>query len=363
MSSGDDDPRAALARVSEQFDLNEYEIDAYLAVLDHGQLSASEIADWTDIPQPRVYDTVRTLAERGLVELQESRPIQVLAVDPEEAFADVHPSFEALITNLEARYTEPARTAGAVSLVKSRSSIRRYVEAVIEAADYELVLSLTPDLLEQFKSKLAARRDAGVTIELLVTPAAEAPEPAVFEYFAVATRTRARRGITTPVLAVADGDYSVYATQDALVRADDRYGVVFNRSALGFLVSGFFNTVLWTTAEPLVENGPERFSSRRYASIRRCVKDVAERPAEDDPLYATVDGRDIETGEHRMIAGRIVDVAIEFGEQTAALTIETDAGPVTVGGRVAALEDVEAHEIYVDPVPRSTADSGEHTAE
>jgi sugar-specific transcriptional regulator TrmB len=347
-----DDPRGALARVGERFDLNEYEIDAYLAVLEHGQLSASEIADRTEIPQPRVYDTVRSLAERGLVTLQESRPIQVLAVDPQEAFADVHDSLEALISDLEARYTEPARETGAVSLIKSRSSILRYVEAVIEAAEYELVCSLTPDLLERYESELAAKREAGVTIELLVTPAAEAPSTEEFEYRSVATRARARRGITTPVLAVADGNYSVYATQDAIAWDGDRYGVVFNRSALGFLLTGFFNTVLWTTAQPLAENGIEGTFPRRYASIRRCVKDLADRESltgDDGSLTATIEGRDILSGEYLTVSGRIVGASLASDEQSAALDVETNEGEtVSVGGRVAALEDIEAHEIHVE---------------
>ena len=357
-----DDPRAALARVGERFDLNEYEINAYLAVLEHGQLSASEIADETDIPQPRVYDTVRSLAERGLVELQESRPIQALAIDPEEAFADAHASLEALISDLEARYTEPARETGAVSLIKSRSSILRYIEEVIEAAEYELVLSLTPTLLERFEADLAAQREAGVTVELLVTPAGEAPDPGEYEYFSVATRARARRGITTPVLAVADGNYSVYATQDAIAWDGDRYGVVFNRSALGFLVSGFFNTVLWTTAQPLAQNGFEGAFPRRYASIRRCVKDLTERgdgvdgsnargdgDRDGDDIYATVEGRDILSGERLTVSGKVVGELLAADEQSAALDIETEDGTrVSVGGRVAALEDIEAYEIYLD---------------
>jgi len=60
-----DDLRGTLDRVGDRFNLGEYEIDAYLAVLEHGELTASDIADRTDIPQPRVYDTVRSLSDRG----------------------------------------------------------------------------------------------------------------------------------------------------------------------------------------------------------------------------------------------------------------------------------------------------------
>jgi sugar-specific transcriptional regulator TrmB len=36
-----DDLRTTLERIGERFDLGEYEIEAYLAVLEHGELTAS----------------------------------------------------------------------------------------------------------------------------------------------------------------------------------------------------------------------------------------------------------------------------------------------------------------------------------
>jgi sugar-specific transcriptional regulator TrmB len=337
-----DDLRLNMERVGERFNLGEYEIDAYLAVLEHGELTASEIADRTDIPQPRVYDTVRSLSDRGLVELRESRPMKIVAVDPQDAFGNIQSSLTELVDELGARYTAPARDTEAVSLVKSRSTILRYLEEVIENAEYELVLSLTPDLLRRFYEDLSAATDDGVSIDLLVTPASRAPDPEEFDYLEVCTIARARRGITTPVLAVADGEYSVYATQDALRDDQDRYGVIFNRSALGFLVSGFFGTVLWTTAETLATDGKDRPFPRRYASIRRAVKDVRDIGGE---FYATVQGRDVETGNPVVVEGKVVDVAFVDTEEVASMVIETEDGPVEVGGLVAALEDVEAQEL------------------
>jgi sugar-specific transcriptional regulator TrmB len=340
-----DDLRDTLDHVGDRFNLGEYEIDAYLAVLEHGELTASDIADRTDIPQPRVYDTVRSLSDRGLVELRESRPMKIVAVDPDDAFGDLQSSFAEMVNELEARYTAPTRETEAVSLVKSRSTILRYLEEIIAGAEYELAVSLTPGLLRRFRDQLAEKVANGVSVELLVTPASKAPDPDEFDYMEVATIARARRGITTPILAVADGEYSVYATQDALRDDRERYGVIFNRSALGFLVSGFFGTVLWTTAETLATNGAERPFPRRYASIRRAVKDVRE--FGDEEFYATVEGRDIETGEAVTVRGRVVDLAFEDTEEVASLVVETTSGRVEIGGRVAALEDVEGQEIVI----------------
>jgi len=339
-----DDLRGTLDTVGERFNLGDYEIDAYLAVLEHGQLTASEIADRTDIPQPRVYDTVRSLSDRGLVELRESRPMQIVAIDPEDAFGDFQSSFTEMVDELTARYTAPTRETEAVSLVKSRSTIIRHLKECIESAEFELVLSLTPELLTEFADELETQNKSGVSIELLVAPASGAPDPETFDYLSVATTARARRGITTPVLAVADGEHSVYATQDALRDDQDRYGVIFNRSALGFLISGFFGTVLWTTAEPLAVDGSERPFPRRYASIRRAVKDIRDLGGE---FYVTVNGRDTETGASRVCSGKVVDIAFQDSEEVASLTVETDSGPVEIGGLVAALEAIEGQEIHI----------------
>ena len=340
-----DDLQGSLAEVGSRFDFGEYEIEAYLAVLEHGRLTASEIAERTDIPQPRVYDTVRSLSENGLVELRESRPMQVLAVDPEEAFSDVQSTLSTLVGDLSERYSRPTRDSEAVSLVKSRQTVLRYIEEVIATAEYELVLSLTPDLLARYEEQLAERRDAGVTIELLLAPAADVPAPAEYDYAGVATEVRARRGVTTPVVAVGDGTYSVYTTREGLQADGDRYGVIFNRSELGFLVSGFLNTVVWTSATTLADTRNGRPFPRRYATVRRCVEDL---DGDDGRFHATVRGRDIETGERRTVDGAVVDVSVGTNRETAAITLETDDGRVDIGGQVAALEDIEAYEIAVD---------------
>ena len=340
-----DDLQGSLTEVGSRFDFGEYEIEAYLAVLEHGRLTASEIAERTDIPQPRVYDTVRSLSENGLVELRESRPMQVLAVDPEEAFSGVQSTLSTLVGDLSERYSRPTRDSEAVSLVKSRQTVLRYIEEVIATAEYELVLSLTPDLLARYEEQLAERRDAGVTIELLLAPAADVPAPAEYDYAGVATEVRARRGVTTPVVAVGDGTYSVYTTREGLQADGDRYGVIFNRSELGFLVSGFLNTVVWPSATTLADTRNGRPFPRRYATVRRCVEDL---DGDDGRFHATVRGRDIETGERRTVDGAVVDVSVGTNRETAAITIETDDGRVDVGGQVAALEDIEAYEIAVD---------------
>ncbi len=334
-----------LSLLGERFDFGEYEIEAYLAVLRHGKLTASEIAEKTDIPQPRVYDTVRGLADNGFVELRDSRPLEVLAIEPDEAFEQVRTTLDDLVEALEHQYTAPSRDAEAVSLVTSRQTILRYIGDVIAQAEYELVLSLTPDLLTRFEDDLAAKHEEGVTIELLLSPTDAVPDPKTVDYTRVATVVRARRGVTTPMVAVADGTYSVYTTRTALESGGDDYGVIFNRSELGFLVLGFLNTVVWPSAMTLAESYVERPYPRRYATIRRCVRDIEN---SDDTVYASVRGRDVESGEYLTVEGEVVDIAVSANRQRAAITLDVGGETVDIGGQAAALEDIEAYEVAID---------------
>ena len=241
--------------------------------------------------------------------------------------------------------------------VKSRPSILRYLDDIIASADYELMLSLTPNLLERFADQLRQRAENGIAVEILVSPAAEAPSPEEFDYLSLASTVRGRRGITTPVVAVADGNYSMYATRESIRGDNDRYGVIFNRSELGFLVSGFFNMVLWTTSEEIISDGENLPFPRRYGTIRRCISDLQ---VLDGEFYATIEGRDVQTGDHWVVEGRITEATFGQNREVATLTIMTEDGPVDVGDQVASYEDIEAFEIRVgrdEPPGKAPGDS------
>jgi len=348
---GTDDLRDRLETVGHTFDLGQYETEAYLATLDNGRLTASECASAAGVPQTRIYDVLRALSDRGLVDLREGTPMEVVAIDPAETVGDVAESLSTAVAELATRYREPTREAAAASLVTSRRSILDHLGAVVETAEYELVLALPAALIERFDDELAAARARGVTVELLVAPARDAPDPSSFDYGRLCTLARSRRGITTPVIAVADGRRSVFTTRDALRQGDDRYGVIFNRSELGFLVHGFFDLLLASTTGTTLyrATGSDAFP-RRFAAIRRAIAAV---DAHGGQVYAGVEGRDVVTGDYRRVEGEVAEATLSDGGRVATMVLATDAGEVSVGGQIAAYEDVEAHRIAlgVDGVP------------
>jgi hypothetical protein len=79
--------------------------------------------------------------------------------------------------------------------------------------------------------------------------------------------------------------------------------------------------------------------------MRRCIADLR---SADGSFRASIQGRDVESGEPRSVEGPVLDASFGPNREVATLVIGTDGGRVRVGGQVAALEDVEAHEIVVE---------------
>lgn len=65
--------------------LSEYESRTYLALLQCGLSTATEISDVADIPQSRVYDVLDDLEQKGFVTLQPGRPKKFGPIEPELA--------------------------------------------------------------------------------------------------------------------------------------------------------------------------------------------------------------------------------------------------------------------------------------
>ena len=65
--------------------LNAYEIDAYIALLEQGQLTALEISEQTKVPYSKMYEVLNSLKEKGWIKNTETRPFKYYPVPPLEA--------------------------------------------------------------------------------------------------------------------------------------------------------------------------------------------------------------------------------------------------------------------------------------
>jgi len=96
----------------QQLGLKEYEAKAFVALSRLPSATAKEISDISEVPRTRVYDAVRVLETKGLVEIQHSNPQQFRAVSVSEAIDTFRAEYESRLTTLQDALLdlEPATT-------------------------------------------------------------------------------------------------------------------------------------------------------------------------------------------------------------------------------------------------------------
>ncbi|MFH0949532.1 MAG: helix-turn-helix domain-containing protein [Candidatus Aenigmatarchaeota archaeon] len=65
--------------------LNKYERNLWVALLARGSASAGELSDISKVPRSRCYDVLQSLADKGFVVVQSSKPLKYVAIQPKEA--------------------------------------------------------------------------------------------------------------------------------------------------------------------------------------------------------------------------------------------------------------------------------------
>jgi HTH-type transcriptional regulator, sugar sensing transcriptional regulator len=181
----------------QQLGLKEYEAGCFVALARLPKGTAKEISETSDVPRTRVYDAIRVLETKGLVEIQHSNPQQFRAVPIEEAAETLRQEYESRTeTLIEAiDNIEPAIPDGdeeithEVWALSGTTAISNRTQQLIDATGREIVLIvgrdevITDGLLEQLQEALETGLDVlvGTQTEELRKQIAEAlPDAEVF---------------------------------------------------------------------------------------------------------------------------------------------------------------------------------------
>jgi sugar-specific transcriptional regulator TrmB len=366
-------------RVSlEDTGLTQYEADAYVAVLDLGSASATEIADACDVPQARIYDVLRNLERDGYVETFHEGSLHARVLDPSEVLGQLESYADTIATAAEEikhRYEKPKVENHRVSVVKPLRAVYDRAAEAIEGAENELQVAVTPETFDRFRDDLAAAVDRNVVVLLTLTPEVRdgSDEPRSqarqtpsgdfdeldreFDFEGTATEVRYRR-LPTPFLVIADRQQVCFAPEEGL-HPTQKYGVHVNDYSLSHMFEWTFETAFWELW-PVVYSARDDSLPATYTEIRDCIGDVAPSVADGRDVVVTVYGQWRESGERCQLTGRVTDVTMTRGAdgekrlatylEEATLQLETADGTVDVGGWGAMFEDVEARRFVVEAI-------------
>ena len=158
----------------QQLGLKEYEAKSFVALTRRQSGTAKDISETSEVPRTRVYDAVRVLESKGLVETQHSNPQVFRAVTIDEAvntlqmeYVERTESLRGVLSRLEP--TEEADTTEAtheVWAISGDQGITSRTRRLIEGTTDELILVLGHDgiFTDSLATQLQAAHERGVTV-------------------------------------------------------------------------------------------------------------------------------------------------------------------------------------------------------
>jgi hypothetical protein len=245
--------------------------------------------------------------------------------------------------------------AGYVSMVKRDETALRHATRAIETAEYWLTVCIPDSLYDELADRLQQAAERGVTVRLLLT--GTDPETADYE-FSPDIHIRYRAAADTFV--VADRTYGIFSSKHP---AQNRQPYIVSQEPNLVMLFQNYGQQVWNASR--VVQAVERFP-RRYLDPWRAIADLRDLLDSGD-LVAVADGRRTDTHTQGTWEGPITSYEIggpadidytSVPPTIASITIETEDGPVDVGGWKATFEDVAARGLEI----RKASDSeGEHS--
>jgi sugar-specific transcriptional regulator TrmB len=141
-----EDTRAALREMG----LNAYEIDAYIVLLEGGQMTAMEISQQATVPYSKMYEVLNSLKEKGWIKNTESRPFKYYPVPPLEAtrftklrLEDKYLNWENTVAeNLQPLYERRELIERPDMLIlRGQQAVLTKLEEVLKKASMEIVIA------------------------------------------------------------------------------------------------------------------------------------------------------------------------------------------------------------------------------
>lgn len=357
-----------LVAALEEAGLSSYQAAVYVAVLELDGGAATDVAEASGVPDARVYDVLRDLADRGYVELYEQDAMRARAVEPSvvvEELGDRATRLEAAADEVETRWSAPALEANAVTVVRRFETVEEEARTFVDEAEVQVTATLTPDQFEAFRDHLAAAHDRGVTVDvsLLLDEDVADPDPADFDGVCRTVRRRPRQ---SPFVVTADCRRTAFAPNPSTA---DEYGVVLANRSFTYVFFWYFLCFAWFPWPTVYDAGRDR-TPVRYADVRQFLLEYGALLRDGAQVTVDVDGRAASGGQRRSVSGRVVDVGRDpvdpsagggdsqnrLGTDvfalagTASFVVDDGDERVTVGGWGAAREDLAARRITVTDV-------------
>ena len=174
----------------EDIGLNMYERKIYSALLGRSVSTAGELSEMTNVPRSRAYDVLESLADKGLVVIKSSNPMEYVSIPPEQAIENIKEQHKKeleeklddledfkdseAVDELESLYdqgvelVDPAEMSGSL---QGEHQINQQVGTMMKDADRSIKIMTSEeglnDLHENHSDLLEEAREDGINVKVL----------------------------------------------------------------------------------------------------------------------------------------------------------------------------------------------------
>ncbi len=245
----------ATLKALKEFGLTQYQIDAYLTLVDEGQLSASEVSKKSRVPFSRVYDVLGDLEHLGFLMVRKGRPTQYMPKSPQEVVKLIRLRWEEKLDKfskviedeLQPRFTQksPATTRD-VWLLHGTAAIIAKALSILEETREQLLISL-PSLDsqdEELSAFIEPVLEVRAEVKILTSSVPKNMRNLIPSGFEVRTRDRVfGAGV------VADRTHTLIMLSEGTEETDS-LGIYSSHNIFADMAAAYFES-LWTDSSPI----------------------------------------------------------------------------------------------------------------
>ena len=147
---------------------NTYEAKVYIALLKKYPATGYEVSKLANIPQSRVYDTLKVLEEKNVVASNNSKPVEYIPVKPKQILSGYKKKLDSTISYLEKHlpevkndYNEPILT------VSGKQNIQDKIIEIIRNAKREIYIEIWSQEYKIFEKELQDAYNRNVEIRIV----------------------------------------------------------------------------------------------------------------------------------------------------------------------------------------------------
>jgi len=171
----------------QELGLTDYEVRAYLALVENGPMTASELSETKLIPYSKIYEVLGSLAEKGFIESQQGRPARYFPKSPAMAV-------ESLVQNIERDFRKKAeivvreltpvfemkggRERPDIWILRGEKSVAEKIREALARCEHELLIAapqLSKEMAETLYGLILSVRARDARVQVMVSDAVPPP--------------------------------------------------------------------------------------------------------------------------------------------------------------------------------------------